>query len=76
MIFLAYEVYVKLNHNNVICILHYLRKIQVDLTQNPKSFWRYIISLKSDNDISNIMVIIDKSSTGEFEVTNIFKDFF
>lgn len=46
------------------CRLHYLHRIQSDLTRNPKHFWRYMKNLKTNNDIPNMMFFNDKSSTG------------
>lgn len=58
------------------CRLRYLQKVQNDLRQNPKYFWRYIKNLKSDNDIPKTMLFNDKSSMGGPEVANLFKDCF
>lgn len=57
------------------CRFHYLQKVQTDLTSNPKSGVTFK-SLKADNDIPCTMVLNDKSSTGEYEVSNLFKELF
>jgi len=56
--------------------LRYLQKIQSNLTSDPKSFWRYINGLKTNNCIPQNMILEDKSSTGGPEVVNLFKEFF
>ncbi|KAL4152733.1 hypothetical protein QTP88_000566 [Uroleucon formosanum] len=56
--------------------LRYLQKIQSNLTSDPKSFWRYINGLKTNNCIPQNMILGDKSSTGGPEVANLFKEFF
>lgn len=53
------------------CHLRYLQKIQGELTYNPKSFWRYIKCLKSNNDIMpNTMVLNNTFSSGRYDVVN------
>ncbi|KAL4153587.1 hypothetical protein QTP88_001420 [Uroleucon formosanum] len=56
--------------------LCYLQKIQSNLTSDPKSFWRYINGLKTNNCILQNMILGDKSSTDGPEVANLFKEFF
>ncbi|CAI6359279.1 unnamed protein product [Macrosiphum euphorbiae] len=59
-----------------LCNLRYLQKIQSNLTSDPKSFWRYINGLKTNNCIPQTMMLEEKSSTGGPEVANLFKEFF
>jgi hypothetical protein len=56
--------------------LRYINKIQLDLTSDPKSFWRYVKCLKVDSDIPHSMVLNAKTSTGGSGVADLFKEFF
>lgn len=59
-----------LSHRN------YLKKIQDNIVHDPKTFWKYVNSLRGDNSLPCNMTYDGKSSDNTCDIANCFADFF
>lgn len=53
----------------------YVQKVQINFISDPKSFWRYIKELKTDNGIPGTLELDDKSLTEWYEPWGVYNLF-
>lgn len=60
-----------------ICYNNFINNVDNSLSSNPRSFWKYVSSLKSHNNLSpNKFSYNDKTAEDPVEVSNLFAAFF